>query len=323
MASKSQANPKGRSGRGRAAGSKKAGSRASNGRGRADGQGGEDRDILERGDIFFFYRPVAEESAPGGLLDVNRFHLVLRPEGKETLRYLTIGKKKLPGDDGDRRNWGFMDGVFASAEELKQALVDAGRAAARPAGEGVYALARRGRNTVLAYALELPEEPGEVQRALGIEREGRLTLVIKNPEAASPGGVGLDDGRKAEFPEELRTLFGDRKWVGADPPEFLDHEGAELVLIAGEDRGEDLGIILEPEPEDEESAEVFRDLHLEALGAFDPAALRGNLEVIGNSSGTVRSRLPGRSWRTISPSRGDGPAGPVAPVDLQDGSNTA
>ncbi len=231
----------------------------------------QDRNGLERGDIFFFYRPDTEQSPPGGLLDVNRFQVVLRPEGQEVLRSITIGKKKLPGDDGDGRHWGFVDGVFREPEALRQALAGAGdesqsgrdRAAAVPAGEGVYALARHGRNTVLAYALELPEEPGEVQRAFNIARQGRFTLVVKNPQTNAPEGVGLDEDRRANFPEELMAKFGDRKWIGAEPPELLDYEGAELVLIAGQDGGEDLGIDLEPQPEDEENAEIFHDLHLE------------------------------------------------------------
>src|SRR5207248_619040 len=134
---------------------------------------------------------------------------------------------------------------------------------ARPAGEGVYALGRAGRSSVLAYALELPEQPGEVQRAFHIEREGRFVLAVKNPEAARPAGIGLDEDRRAEFPEELMARFGARKWVAADPPQFLDYEGAELVLIAGGEAGEipDLGLM--PEPEDEDSAEVFKDLQLD------------------------------------------------------------
>src|SRR4051812_24709205 len=35
--------------------------------------------VIERGDIFFFYRPDIDDEAPGGLLDVRRFHVVLRP----------------------------------------------------------------------------------------------------------------------------------------------------------------------------------------------------------------------------------------------------
>jgi hypothetical protein len=49
--------------------------------------------VLERGDIFFFYRPDVEEESPGGLIDVRRFHVVLRAEGVEALRLITIGRK--------------------------------------------------------------------------------------------------------------------------------------------------------------------------------------------------------------------------------------
>src|SRR5262249_6144910 len=64
--------------------------------------------LLERGDIFFFYRPDVEQDAPSRLLDVRRFHVVLRPEGRNVLRLITIGRKTLPtSDDGDRNHWGF------------------------------------------------------------------------------------------------------------------------------------------------------------------------------------------------------------------------
>ena len=40
-------------------------------------------------------------------------------------------------------------------------------------------------------------------------------------------------------------MFADRRWVPIYPPESLDNEGAELVLIGGQDDlGEDLGIDL-------------------------------------------------------------------------------
>lgn len=233
---------------------------------------GRHPDLLERGDIFFFYRPDANGAPPEGLLDVNRFHLVLRPEGEEVLRYITIGKKKLPeeGDGQEARHWGFVDGVFRTPEELHRALGGSDdrstRAAAVPAGEGVYALLRQVRNSVLAYALELPEEPGEVQRAFNIDRRGQLALVVKNPAAGSPAGVGLDADRQVDFPEELQARFGARRWVAADPPAFLDHEGAELLFIAGRtdtDTDGDADLGLEPRAEDEQSADLFRELRLE------------------------------------------------------------
>ena len=49
-----------------------------------------------------------------------------------------------------------------------------------------------------------------------------------------------------------------------DPPGFLGyHGGAKLVVVGGREAGDDLGIDLEPQPETEENAEVFKNLHLE------------------------------------------------------------
>ncbi len=240
----------------------------------ARGEVREGQNALERGDLFFFYRPDVDEEAPQGLLDVRRFHVVLRPEGKDVFRLITIGRKKLPdAAEGSQNHWGFVERVFRDAEGLREALSGSTYETetvgerrlpeARPVGEGVYALVRHGRSTTLAYALELPSEIGEVQKAFHIEPEGRFEIAIKNPDAGSPSGVGLDDDRRADMPEELKERFGDRRWLPADP-EFLDCEGAELVLIGARDQSiVNLGVDLEPQPEDEESSEIFKDLHME------------------------------------------------------------
>ena len=229
---------------------------------------------LERGDLFFFYRPDVDDDAPGGLLDVRRFHLALRPSGGDAIRLITVGRKTLP-DSGAAggSHWAFVDRIFDAPEALKEYLDattyetetsgERNLPEARPAGEGVYAIARHERDSVLAYVLELPEQIGEVQEAFGIQTEGRFILSIKNPDGDSPAGLGLDTDRKAELPAELKSLFGARKWHPADPTSFLDHEGVELILIGGRIApDDDLGIELSPEPEDEASSEVFRDLHL-------------------------------------------------------------
>lgn len=230
---------------------------------------------LERGDIFFFYRPDVGDKAPGGLVDVRRFHVVLRPSGKDEVRLITVGRKMLPGSGPEGGNhWTFVDRVFREPDGLRDYLADATYEtetqgerhlpAARPAGEGVYALVRHDRDTVLAYVLELPEAPGVVQDAFQIEAQGRFVVSIKNPEVESPAGLGLDGDRRVDFPGELQALFGSRKWHPADPPAFLDHEGAELILIGGRVApDDDLGIELAGEDEDEDKAEVFRDLHVE------------------------------------------------------------
>src|SRR4051794_33414321 len=87
-----------------------------------DGDARSDSPVLERGDLFFFYRPDVGETSPGGLLDVRRFHVVLRPEGKQTLRLITVGRKKLPeAVDEGRSHWAFVDRVFGTPDELREA----------------------------------------------------------------------------------------------------------------------------------------------------------------------------------------------------------
>jgi hypothetical protein len=227
--------------------------------------------VLERGDLFYLYRPSVDDFAPGGLMDVRRFYMVLHPDGTERFRLIAIGKKKLPGVDSEvQRHWGFVDGVFLTADELLKAAagipgsMESTAETTLPAGEGLYALILHGNHTHLAYVLELPSTPGEVQKAFNIRPEGRFVIAVKNPSATSPPGMGLELDRQPDFPDQLKVRFGDRRWVSVDPPEFLDHEGAELVLIGGrDDLGEDLGIDLQAHPTDEETADVFRELHME------------------------------------------------------------
>ena len=135
---------------------------------------------------------------------------------------------------------------------------------ARPAGEGVYALARHGNHTHLLYSLELPVEPDEVQRELHIGKQGSYLLSVKNPRATSPPSVGLDEERKAEFPDDLQDLFGGRRFIPLGTSEFLDYEGAEL-LLTGTDEGpaEELDVNLSPECETEETANLFQELEMD------------------------------------------------------------
>jgi hypothetical protein len=232
----------------------------------------EDVEILERGNIYFFYRPAVGQDAPKGLVDVQRFHFVLSPEGRELFRMITVGKKRLPEpDDAGQRFWGFVEKVGQSSgemvEELERGQIRDGfgtKRSARPAGEGVYALARHGNHTHLLYTLELPVEPDEVQRELHIEKQGSYLLSVKNPAAGSPPSVGLEEERKAEFPEELQERFGSRRFIALESPEFLDYEGAEL-LVMGSDEGpaEDLEVDLKPECESEETANLFQELDID------------------------------------------------------------
>lgn len=237
-------------------------------------QKAEGKGILERGNIYFLYRPKVQQEQARKKNDVERFYMVLSPDGKKIYREIIIGQKELPKlDEGRERNWGFVKMVAREAKELEKEFSEIRYgtktrgertlAAVRPAGEGVYAIVRHDDHTHLVYSLELPEKPREVQHEFRIEEEANYIISIKNPKKSSPPQVGLRREQKADYPQKLQDVFRDRRFADADPPELLDYEGAEIMLIgAREDPSKELAIDLHAEHETEASADVFRDLKL-------------------------------------------------------------
>ncbi|XP_051195193.1 uncharacterized protein [Lolium perenne] len=203
-------------------------------------------------------------------------------EERPLLRLIVMGKKSLPDPaKHGRPYWGYVDLVTTDVQDIKDALKGAeyetktrGKrqlAAARALGEGVYRIVkhdapggRGGReHTHLVYKLELPlpsaagsEEDGvgEPQEAMNVEPEASFLVQIKNPEQGGGGGGfgGLQGKRKAAFPEHLQGRFGSNRYAPADPPDLLNYEGCELLLIsASDDVEEELGLELHTETENE------------------------------------------------------------------------
>jgi hypothetical protein len=232
--------------------------------------------MRERGNIYFAYRPKIDEQAAQGFDDVQRLYMVLSPRGRDSYRLIVIGGKRLPAMNGvgDRKSWAFVEKVSSKAEDVEDELDPRTRLttargarhvpAARPAGEGVYAIVRHRNHTNLVYALELPPEPGEVQRALNIVEEGSYVVAVKNPRAARAPGTGLDRTRRAPLPKNLENRFRGRRFIPLDPPDFLDHAGTEILLIgARQDVFAELGIQLDSRHETEATADIFSDLRME------------------------------------------------------------
>lgn len=232
-------------------------------------------ETLERGNIYFFYRPRVEEEHPESVEDIQNLYMVHSPHGKARYRLSIIGRKHMP-DPGAKqeRIWGFVELVESDPKAIVRALGEEEyetktrgrrhRPAARPAGEGVYRIVRHDDHTHLAFARELPERAGDVQEELEIGEEANYVITVKNPAKPSPKTAGLPRDRAADYPRSLQERFADRRFIAADPPELLDHEASQFVLVsAAKDVKEDLGIELHPQDEDESRAEIFRDLQLE------------------------------------------------------------
>jgi hypothetical protein len=228
---------------------------------------------LERGDVFFFYRPRVGVTEVRSLDDVARFVFVLDPDAHGCDRLLVVGRKRLPDPERHERAWALVAEVTQRPDELRDDLEARTyetrtrglrqQPGARPVGEGRYVLADHDGHSHLAYALELPAEPGEAQRLFNLHREASFIVAVRNPDSPAPPGTGLPRSRRADLPRALRDRFGDRRWLPVDDPAMLDHPGIELVLIgAAEQVEEELGIRLDTEAETLETSELLADLRL-------------------------------------------------------------
>jgi hypothetical protein len=231
-------------------------------------------ETVEEGDIFFLYRPKVNEDEPSDADDMQRFFVVLRPRGGKTVRLMVAGRKHLPDVSGHERVWGYVDLVAAEGQEIEKALREETydtktrgeqtAPAARPAGEGVYAIVLEDGRMHLAYALELPERPGKVQRAFNIAPKAAFALSVKNPEKGQPKNAGLSEDRKADYPDRLQAVFRDRRFATEDV-RLLDHEGAEFLLVgARRDPQTAYGVSLAAEDEagDPDRADIFTKLRM-------------------------------------------------------------
>ncbi|KAG9449321.1 hypothetical protein H6P81_009286 [Aristolochia fimbriata] len=194
-------------------------------------------------------------------------------EQEPLLRFIVMGKKSLPNPARQRSRpyWGFVELVTTKIDDIKIALKGeeyetATRAhrekpPARALAEGVYRILKHKSgarfHTHLVYKLEFPPEgnENEPQECLNVEREGSFVMQIKNPKQPSASRFsGLQNKRKAAFPAHLQAELGRKRFSAADPPDFLNYEGCEFLLIAAsDDIDEELGMDLKTDCESDSS----------------------------------------------------------------------
>src|ERR671933_1888666 len=197
-------------------------------------------EILEQGDIYFFYRPKKAAEEVKGIEDVRRFFMVTAPEDGQLYRLFVIGKKSLPEvrkteARASERYWARVGGVFKDANEItKELLSDEFRKgdAARPVGEGKYAIIKHGNHAELAYILEMPKEPGEAQQELGIEKEASYIISIINPKVPVPAGYPSSE-EPPNYPESILKEFGENEnFISlARDLRFINFQNAQMILV--------------------------------------------------------------------------------------------
>ena len=232
-------------------------------------------EILEQGDIYFFYRPKKSAEEVKGIEDVRRFFMVTAPEENKSplYRLFVIGKKSLPEvrkteARASERYWARVGGVFKDANELtKELSSDEFRKgdAARPVGEGKYAIVKHHQNhTELAYILELPKEPGEAQKELGIEKEASYVISVINPKIPKSSNLPTTE-EPPKYPQEVLNEFNETEnFVSlSKDTKFIDYQNAQIILIGAREGKDviksDMGIDMK---EEQSSADIFNKLKL-------------------------------------------------------------
>ena len=82
--------------------------------------------------------------------------------------------------------------------------------AVRPVGEGKYAIVKHQNHAELAYILEMPEQPGEAQRELGIEKEASYVISVINPiKKGQPQQVTKQAEGPPKYPQEVLKEFSE------------------------------------------------------------------------------------------------------------------
>jgi hypothetical protein len=263
-------------------------------------------EVLEKGDIFFFYRPktkIVDDSSGGDVKsidDIRRFFMVTATtttaanteneqqqqfdgtnsktpkEESQRYRLFVIGKKSLPEirtSEARRseRYWAKVGGIFENPQELTSELLsDEFRKgdAARPVGEGKYAIVKHQDHAELACVLEMPEEPGEAQRELGIEKEASYIVSIINPKVPVPAGYPSSE-EPPNYPESILKEFGENEnFISlARDLRFINFQNAQMILV-GAREGRDViqkefGVDIREEKETVYSADIFSKLKIE------------------------------------------------------------
>jgi Protein of unknown function (DUF2795) len=235
--------------------------------------------IVEQGDIFFFYRPKVGTEEVNSVEDVQRFYMVTAPEEKDSkYRLFILGRKQLPEivegkSMSEERNWALNALTTNNPEDIRKELLAAeyetetrGKrrmAAAMPAGEGKYAIVKHDNHTELAYALELPEVPGPTQREFEIKKEASYIISVKNPDIQIRGFAAFEK-RKPEYPGNIKEKFGDKRWINVEDPDLLNYENTQVLLVGArkKDVQEELNIDLNEEKETANTAKLFKELKI-------------------------------------------------------------
>ena len=201
--------------------------------------------VVEKGDIYFFYRYKVENKKGSSLKDLARFYLILNPDDNKKARLFIVGKKKMPKIQKGQSKSTAKEWMRNESTQDPKKLLKALRPivydtktkgqrlepGAVPAGSGRYVIFKKESSTELAYKLERPESAGKVQEELQILPQASYVISVKNPDIESKAFSDEDP----DFPKTLKKKFAEKRWLPINDARFLNYENAQFLLIGAHD----------------------------------------------------------------------------------------
>lgn len=178
---------------------------------------------LEEGTIEFLARPRVRTDEVDSIDDIQHVVMRLAPANGSRERVIIIGRKQLRD-----RFWAFVHTNPGERTEL--------------IGEGEYHLYEHDGHAHLAYELNHHVDES-LRRGVRLDRSGGFIVTVMNPDPSVWGDDQppiqeelfpelRDVAPHTPYPPELQARFEGRRYAKLDSVEFLDHPGAELVLIS-------------------------------------------------------------------------------------------
>jgi hypothetical protein len=242
--------------------------------------------ILEKGIIYFFFRSRVNVEDPQDVNDIARSFMVLRPipldarlgDGpigdEHNCRLLALPKKVLPKSGKDRFVT-FIEKSKTSFADLKNSFLKGSdyetktqgtrhTPAVTPLAEGIYAFTSTGKDSHMAYILNIPSELGEVQKDFGLRERGSFVVSVKNPDKPPTSGAQQQNvPGGADYPKDIIDDFKGLRWAPLTP-RLIDWDGATFLMI-----GEDFVKATESRPKDEREGKDDPEKEIEKLEGED------------------------------------------------------
>ncbi|MHB8840866.1 MAG: hypothetical protein ACYC56_03605 [Candidatus Aquicultor sp.] len=228
--------------------------------------------VIETGDLYFFYRPKNHKEVIRNLDEVESFYMVMAAGG-HLFRLLETVQKKMPEIPSESSapagsSWAVIDSVTEDSDELAETKLGWGPVIkgktsypARPIGVAKYQLVLFENQTRLAYSLEIPINPGPVQETFDIYPEAAYIFKVKNPDGLAEGYPGEE--QRPLYPPGLKVLF-DEDLINVKDDQLLNFPHTQILLSGSlrQDIENRLGIKFVKEPPHKAMDRVYGTFHM-------------------------------------------------------------